>query len=235
MPDTNAPQPLNLVKIDEITYRIEDNGVRCFLFIGSQRALLVDTGFGQSGSLKDIVESLTDKPVMLVITHADPDHIGNVGEFGAVNMHPSEMPYFFSEPKTGINVIPIWEGDVIDIGGRSFEVILIPGHTAGSIALLDRSNRVIVTGDSISSGPVFMFGEVRSIYAYRASMEKLVGLKGAFDEIYPAHGPLPLPPGQIDKGLAAANKLIAGELTPQDPPFPLPAKMYMHDGAGFFF
>ena len=232
---TDPPQPLEAVKIDERTYSIEDNGVRCLLFTGTKQSLLIDAGFGASGSVKDAVEALTDKPVMLAITHADPDHIGGAGEFSEVFMHPAEMPYYLKNTKPDAQVRPLWEGDVVDIGGRRFEIVLIPGHTAGSIAFLDRENRVIVTGDSVSAGPVFMFGDERSIQAYIVSMEKLKTMSGAFDLIYPAHGPLPLKPQRIDEMLAAAGKLLVGELSPQEPPFPLPAKMYMHNGAGFFY
>ena len=235
MPEMNVSLPLDAVKIDEKTYCIEDNGVRCLLFIGTERALLVDTGFGQTGSLKALVESLTDKPLMLVITHADPDHIGNNAEFGTAYLHPAEMARFSLSENPNAQAAFIWEGDVIDIGGRRFEVVLIPGHTPGSIALLDREKRIIITGDSISAGPVFMFGEGRSIYAYMASLEKLIAMKDAFDEIYPAHGSLPLSAGQIRKSLTAAKKLLLNEISPEEPPFPLPAKMYMHDGAGFFY
>jgi glyoxylase-like metal-dependent hydrolase (beta-lactamase superfamily II) len=227
---------LEPIKIDERTYRIEDSVVRCLLFIGDHRALLVDTGIGQSGSLKELVSSITDKPVMLVITHADGDHIGCAAEFEEVFMHPAEMPYFFTSAEKGTKASAIWEGDVIDLGGRSFEVILIPGHTPGSIALLERENRVLVTGDSVSGGgPAFMFGDVRSFSAYIPSMEKLVGIMDSFDEIYPAHGEFPIAPKAVENSLMCAKKLVAGELTPMDPPFELPAKMYMSDGAGFFY
>ena len=235
MPEMNPIVPLDAIKIDDLTYRIEDNGVRCLLFIGTERAMLVDTGFGQAEGLKTLVESLTDKPLTLVVTHSDPDHIGNCTDFNPAYVHPAEMASFFKNAAPGAKALPLWEGEVIDIGGRRFEVVLIPGHTNGSIALLDRENRIIMAGDSVSLGPVFMFGDGRDIHAYKASMEKLIGLKSSFDEVYPAHGPLPVQPGQIDKALVAADKLIAGELTPEDPPFPLPAKMYMHDGAGFFY
>jgi len=234
MPDANTP--LTAEKIDDKTYRIEDNGVRCLLFIGDTGALLVDTGFGQSGSLKAVVQSLTDKPVTLVNTHGDGDHIGCNSEFEPAHMHPAEMPYFFQNAKSGAKAFPVWEGDIIDIGGRAFEVILIPGHTPGSIALLDRKNRVLVSGDSISGGnPVFMFGSVRSFYAYIASMEKLQKMSGAFEQIYPAHGPCPIPPSSIGKSIAAAEKLLGGELAPMEPPFEIPAKMYEYDGAAFFY
>jgi glyoxylase-like metal-dependent hydrolase (beta-lactamase superfamily II) len=77
-------------------------------------------------------------------------------------MHPAEYAHYYEKPDTcGIEARPLWEGDIIDLGVRKFEVILIPGHTAGSIALLDRENRLIITGDTISAGPIFMFGKDR--------------------------------------------------------------------------
>lgn len=228
-------QPLQAVRIDDKTYRIEDNGTRALLFIGTKRLLLVDSGFGSAGSMRKLVEELTDKQVMLVNTHADGDHIGCNAEFDSAHMHPAEMPYYFQNTKADAAVSPLWEGDVIDIGGRNFEVLLIPGHTPGSIALLDRENRILVSGDSLSETPVFMFGEVRSIHAYIASMEKLIKLQGLIDEIYPSHGPFPIAPSQIKWAYEAAKKLAAGELPPQEPTFPVPAKMYSSGKATFFY
>ncbi|MCL2409378.1 MAG: MBL fold metallo-hydrolase [Oscillospiraceae bacterium] len=239
MPEMHEMAPLEVVKIADGAYRIEDNGVRCLLFVGTKLAVLVDTGFGQSGSLKAVVESITDKPVILVISHADGDHIGNNAEFGPAHMHPAEMAHYCHTASHILNtnpnaqIAPLWEGNVIDIGGRVLEVILIPGHTPGSIALLDRENRFIITGDSIASA-VFMFGDFRDFHSYIYSMEKLAAMKDVFDEIYPAHGPFPLPADMVDKALVAAKKYLAGELKPIDPPMEIPAKMYEHDGAGFF-
>ena len=239
MSEMNQMLPLEAIKIDDGAYRIEDNGVRCFLFVGRKDALLVDTGFGQSDSLKAVVESITDKPITLVITHADGDHIGGNAEFGVVHMHPAEMAHYchasnhFQSSKQHTQIAPLWEGSIIDIGGRKFEVVLIPGHTPGSIALLDRKKRFILTGDSVSSA-VFMFGDFRDFHSYIFSMKKLSAMKGAFDEIYPSHGPFPLPADMVDKALAAAKKYLAGELKAADPPMEIPAKLYEHDGAGFF-
>jgi glyoxylase-like metal-dependent hydrolase (beta-lactamase superfamily II) len=40
------------------------------------------------------------------------------------------------------------EGDVVDLGDRAFEVLHVPGHTAGSIALWDRAGGLLFTGDT---------------------------------------------------------------------------------------
>ncbi|MDR2487338.1 MAG: MBL fold metallo-hydrolase, partial [Clostridiales Family XIII bacterium] len=127
------------------------------------------------------------------------------------------------------------DGDVIDLGGRCFEVVLIPGHTPGSIALLDREARILVAGDSVTETPVFIFSEFRSLRAFVESMGRLQALKGAFDSVYGAHGPVPVSPDQIDRLKVAGEKLLAGELEGMAPPFELPARMYEHEGAAFFY
>ncbi|MBA3738193.1 MAG: MBL fold metallo-hydrolase, partial [Actinobacteria bacterium] len=40
------------------------------------------------------------------------------------------------------------EGDVVDLGDRTFEVLHVPGHTAGSIALWDPAGGLLFTGDT---------------------------------------------------------------------------------------
>ena len=231
MPENKAPS-YEIVKIDSTSYRIENGGVRSFLFVGNEKSLLIDTGFGGDDSLRAVIRSVTDKPVMLVISHADPDHIGANAEFENAFMHTDEFASYSNEncpPKA------LTEGDVIDIGGRSFEVIHIPGHTPGSIALLDRACRIIITGDSVSSGPVFMFGETRSLPDYMQSLKKLIDISDSFDTVYPSHGEFPLENSQITENLKAAEKLSAGELEPNEPPFPIPAKMYCFGNASFFY
>ncbi|MDR1064978.1 MAG: MBL fold metallo-hydrolase, partial [Oscillospiraceae bacterium] len=128
-----------VIKISEGAWRIEDGMVRCFLFAGESRALLVDTGMS-GGELLAEVRALTSLPVTLVNTHADGDHTGANGQFNEAYMHPAEFTYYYEDD--GNRVPParaLWDGDVIDLGGRSFEVFVIPGHTNGSLALLDRA------------------------------------------------------------------------------------------------
>ena len=76
-------------KIDSTTYSIEDGFVRCFLIIGEQKALLVDSGVSGESALS-IAKALTDKPVELICTHADRDHIAGNGEFCPVLIEPKE-------------------------------------------------------------------------------------------------------------------------------------------------
>lgn len=224
----------NHVKIIEIGggWRIEDGEVRAFLFTGKDRAVLIDTGFG---NIKNAVAQCTKLPVTLINTHADRDHVGGNAFFERAGMHPSEYAHYYEKVAADARVFPLWEGDIIDLGDRQFEVLLIPGHTPGSIALLDRENRILLSGDSVSKAPVYMFGQARNLSAYIESLEKLLSLRGCFDSIYPSHGPFPLEPDFILNQKRCALHLLAGELEGTAPPIDIPAQMFSSDGAAFYY
>ena len=60
MPEMYFPPP-EVVKISETEYRFEQGFVRCYLFIGDEKAMLVDAAFGGEDNLKELIASLTDK------------------------------------------------------------------------------------------------------------------------------------------------------------------------------
>ncbi len=103
-----------------------------------------------------------------------------------------------------------------DLGGISFEVIHIPGHSPGSIALLDQKNKLLIGGDSVQEGPIFMHGEHRNLNAMIFSMEKLLKYLPSFDTILPSHHKMPLDSNYVQHVLDGAIKLSNGELEPQD-------------------
>ncbi|MBC8529532.1 MBL fold metallo-hydrolase [Christensenellaceae bacterium NSJ-44] len=198
--------------IGEKSWRIDEDWTRFFLFEGSERALLVDTGFGQ-GDIRALVEGLTERPVMVVNTHADWDHCGGNAAFACAYMHPSDFEHYHqSDAGRGRQALPLWEGDVIDLGGRCFEVILIPGHTPGSIALLDAQERILLSGDSVQAGSIHLFGRWRDMDAYQASLEKLIGLQARFDTIYPSHGPATVGKELLPRLLEGARRAQAGQI-----------------------
>ena len=63
--------------------------VSAFLVEGSERAALIDTGCG-IGNLADVVKSLTDKPLIILITHGHFDHDGGVEMFPGVPVYLHE-------------------------------------------------------------------------------------------------------------------------------------------------
>ena len=79
-------------EIAEDTYLINEFGlVNIYVLVGSERSLVIDAGMGYC-NLRAIVESLTDKPYDVVITHAHPDHAGMLRQFDKVYLNEKEKP-----------------------------------------------------------------------------------------------------------------------------------------------
>lgn len=194
-----------IIQIDQNTWRIEEGMVRMFVLEGEEKALLIDTGMNTPDAA-DIAKTVTSKPLELMNTHADRDHISGNGAFTQFYMSPSEEENYRKAGGTG-NVIPVWEKDIIDLGNRPLEIIDIPGHTPGSIAILDIDKRVLIAGDSVQSGNIFMFGKYRDINAYIPSMKKLLTYQDRFDTVFPSHGEFPVKPELIEKLIEGAEQI----------------------------
>lgn len=190
---------------------IEEQGVRMFVLKGSKGSLLVDTGYG-GGDVKLAAQNIA-QDFKVIITHPDTDHIGGIEAFDEVYMHPSDFAQFRSRcSKKSIKINPVYENDIFDLGDMKWEIIEIPGHTCGSIALLDRENRILISGDSVQEGPIYMFGEYRSLEAQILSLKKLDNMKDAFDIILPCHNMLPVSTDILPVLIEGAQKLWRGEL-----------------------
>jgi glyoxylase-like metal-dependent hydrolase (beta-lactamase superfamily II) len=220
-------------KIAEGFYSIEEEYVRSFLIEGEKEALLVDTGVG--GNLREYAERITKLPIKVVFTHADPDHVGAAEQFEKRLMHPCEFDYYRNRNTVSVPMEPLWEGDVLDIGSFRFEVILIPGHTPGSIALLEREKRFLIGGDSIQTGRIYMFGSGRNFEAFRASMVKLSGLLNEIDIVYASHDKLAVKPELVKQLFTGAGKVM--EKTIEGKPVMLHGRTvncYETDGIAFY-
>ena len=200
-----------IIPINEISWRIEDRGVRCFLLTGSEKALLIDSG-RELHTARDIAESLTDLPVMLLNTHADGDHTGSNEQFESFYMHPDEEAHVRRGGRGG-TIIPVREGDILDLGGRELRIIDLPGHTPGSIAVLDVGNQVLISGDPVQEhGRIFMFGAHRNMENYIRSLEHLETFTAEFDEIWPSHADIPISPALIRKLHDGALDVLDGKV-----------------------
>ncbi len=190
-------------------YILDDGRVREFLIVGEDRALLIDTGFADSG-VKDRVEELTDLPVTVLLTHGDVDHVGGAGAFSQCFLHEKDWHLIRDEK---VCLKKLQEGDRFSCGGYTLEVIEIPGHTYGSVAFLDREKGLLISGDSVQKdGPIFMFGAHRSLELYLESQKKLMAMADQFQVILPSHHDCPIDPGFIEKNLLDAAALKEGRL-----------------------
>lgn len=199
-----------VTQFNENTWIIEEGFVRFFLLTGSKEALLIDSGM-QVGKAKETAESITSLPLKIINSHGDRDHVGSNFQFDDVYMHGAEKEYYLAGGGKG-NIIAVADGDEIDLGERTLEIIHIPGHTPGSIAILDKKAKLLFGGDTVQqNSEIFMFGPGRDLTAYVGSLEKLLNMKEKFDTVLACHGDLPIGSDVVEKLLAGAKKVLAGE------------------------
>ncbi len=212
------------------TWTITFGNVYCYLLIGEEKAILFDTAYG-AGNLRKFVEEITDKPVMVVNSHGHFDHTGGNAWWSEVWAGPGAeevckeafSPEMEAEMKKktypDYTVHTVHEGDVFDLGGRELEVIEIPAHHESSIALLDRTNRNLYTGDEMEAGQVLLFVRHKMIptkeivAAHLANMKKLKAREAEFDMIYPAHNGPQLYKDYIDDFIALSESILNGTAT----------------------
>lgn len=211
-------------------------GELCWLVQGSKRAALIDTGCGAKG-LRKLVESLTDLPVQVLLTHGHRDHIGGVGQFGTVWLHPADLPLlersvdparraqfvqgkapeFFAglpsdafPPHSPTTFFPLAEGETFDLGGTVLEVLETPGHTAGSVCFLDRANRVLYSGDICTRRTLMMLPESQSLSVLRSTLERLLALTGEYDLQLIGHDPAVPGENVLENLLECVQDILAG-------------------------
>ena len=210
-------------RISDGVWAIDQGMVRSFLIVGTKRALLLDTGAGEC-DLIEMIREVTDLPLTVVQTHGDGDHTACSALFPEIYAHPAEFENICQfRPELKEKLRPVKEGDSFDLGGRSLSVIDAPGHTPGSICLLDSENRILFSGDTVSYGPVFLFGKYRDVGTYRDTLLKLMTL-GGFDTVYPCHNTCPVAPEVIPELIAAVDGTLDGSIegVAQDMPMPMP-------------
>lgn len=198
-------------KIDEDIYAIDQEMVRSFVIIGKKQALVFDTGVEHVDFLS-FIQQIIRLPVILCLSHSDRDHIANVDQFDEVYIHEDEVSYL-KKIKIKLNIVH--EGDIFDLGDKKLEVIHTPGHTPGSICLWDRQHHQLFSGDTVSYGPVYMFGESRNMKDYVASLKKLNKMIDETNMIYPCHNTCPITKNVILQLLECINKMKSGKLIGQ--------------------
>ncbi|MBE6991920.1 MAG: MBL fold metallo-hydrolase [Ruminococcaceae bacterium] len=213
-----------VIKINDYITAIDQMMVRSFLITGMDSALLLDAG-AENMDLPALVSQLTKLPVTLCMTHSDGDHTAALGRFDSALAHVDEIPLLMSrQPEIKTLFIPVEDGHVFDLGGIVLRVIHNPGHTPGSISLLDEKNKALFSGDTVSFGPVFMFGANRNMDDFENSLNKLKAVCEEYgvDTIYPCHNTCPITPECIVELLACVKGIKDGTLEGHEPKGDLP-------------
>lgn len=206
-------------------------GFQQYLVVGKERAALIDTGMG-IGSLKKAVESITKLPIVLINTHCHPDHAGGNAEFEPALINPADLDVFWKmatlefriqdvsrmpggeewakqlQP-TGPEPVAAYDGQIIDLGGRSLQIIFTPGHTHGSLCVFEEATGSLFTGDNVQANATAL-REWNSctVEEFYESMQKLCKLP--VKRILGGHRPNDNPPDLLTRKLECAEQILNG-------------------------
>jgi hydroxyacylglutathione hydrolase len=154
-----------------------------YLFFGKDKALLMDTG-SRNGNLAPALHRTvknwlvrnqrTSIPLIVVHSHSHGDH--TAGDAEVQDIKDPAMPVIFVpaevEATKRFYGIEHWPTDIghVDLGGRVIDVVPIPGHDVVSIALYDRNTAILLAGDSVYPGRLY----VRDFADFKASTERMI-------------------------------------------------------------
>jgi glyoxylase-like metal-dependent hydrolase (beta-lactamase superfamily II) len=218
-----------------------------YLITGEKKAILFDTGMGIS-DLKKVVGELTSLPIVVLNSHTHDDHVGDNWQFATVygmdtdftrknaqgstqdaqeEIAPDQicgaLPQGFN-PKT-YSTRPwkitnyIHDGEHLDLGGLTIEVLATPGHTPDAISLLDRANGLLFTGDTYYPATIWLYRPETDFKSYDASIRRLAALAPQIKTVLGAHNIPAAPPSVLARLVIAFETVRAGKVsrTPGDP------------------
>jgi glyoxylase-like metal-dependent hydrolase (beta-lactamase superfamily II) len=161
-----------------------------YLILGSNQALLVDTGApgaDVSGIVDDLLRRHSERqhrtvalPLVVVHSHGHSDHTAGDQAFRrkpgvrVIDATPEALAGFFS--------IKQWPREIAqyDLGDRIVDIVAIPGHQQASIAIYDRRTKILLTGDTLYPGRLY----VRDAQAFADSINRLVEFTAARDVVH---------------------------------------------------
>lgn len=138
-----------------------------YLIVGSERALLVDTGAGASDAAAQVMKLAGSKPLTVAHSHAHGDH--TAGDKGFAGLPNVTLVPATAEAQAAAFGIREFAG-AIELGGRIVDVIHIPGHQPAHLAYYDPATGILLTGDHLYPGRLY----VSDFAAYEASTRRLV-------------------------------------------------------------
>lgn len=217
------------------TYLINEFGLSSIYFLnGKERGLLIDTGCGIC-DLKALIQTLTDKPYDIVLTHGHMDHVGGIGCFESVYVNEKDLamtkeckreeiisyarmlgeagsfeiydydPNNVMETKKLPEFQMLKDGDGFELGDRYVQAFEIEGHTDGGMVFLDWKNRIVFSGDCCN---MHLLAQNSSVERTLKALKKFKKLEKHFDRNYNGHAGYMGNPDTFSQPKSVTNDLI---------------------------
>ena len=138
---------MNLIAVPAFT----DNYL--WLLHDGRSALVVDPG--DAAPVKETLRALGLDLQGILVTHHHGDHVGGLRELLPL-LAPGAQVWGPATEAMPVPVVPLREGDRVELLGQVFEVLDVPGHTAGHIAFVlkhpaDGGAPILFCGDTLFS------------------------------------------------------------------------------------
>lgn len=208
-----------------------------YLLLGSEKAMLVDTLQG-IGDLKAVVDQLTSLPIIVMNTHSHYDHVSSNHQFETIyglqmpytatnaKGHDNAQMRGSMTPETIWKNLPedfsfdtyeskayeidkfVKDKEIIDLGGREIEVAFIPGHSPDSVILVDKKNRMMMTGDTFYPAPIYVYSDTSSFQDFFMSAQIMFGYRHDVDFLLPGHNETMQSSDYLNDLRAATMKIV---------------------------
>lgn len=222
-----------------------------YLIEGNERAALIDTCLGV-GHLRQFVETLTDKPLTVILTHGHLDHAMGAPEFESAYLHPADravyeemsdieqrkgyiaannngvLPDFL--PSDYVSPFPVTflelkDGAVFDLGGLHLDVYELPGHTAGTMIVLVREEKILILGDACNTATFLFDKNSLTVEEYRENLISVRNrLDGAYERVFLCHHEMETRPDIIRQVIRVCDDILEGNA--DDVPFDFMGQTY---------
>ena len=169
-----------------------DNNAYLVVCSSTGKSLLIDAA-NEADTLRSVVTVVAPDVSMIVTTHQHFDHWQALAEVASATAAPSAAHPLDAEPLPVPPTRLLEDGDSVEVGDVSLDIIHLRGHTPGSIALAltdPADGRVhLFTGDSLFPGGV---GKTDGDANFASLLDDVESrIFGRYDDntvVYPGHG-----------------------------------------------
>ena len=153
--------------------------------------VLIDAGVGEHAHVDEIARHVRGGPAEVIVTHAHPDHASGVTTLAArwPKTRFRKLPWPEQDGKYAVPWVALTDGQVVEAGDDSIEVVHTPGHAPDHICLWQKSSSTLFSGDLVVSGSTVVIPASHggSLTQYLRSLRRVSALMPG--RLLPAHGP----------------------------------------------